>query len=211
MRRGVPGDTYLGSLCRRGHDFEGTGKTLRHKAGHCAECNKEARKRRSLQFPEAAALALGRKKIRDAKRRPRGPVPRPPMTPERRREILRNSKRKIRKNQPERCKEYARQYYKRNSLKINIRNRVLRAMNQQGVKKVITVSGYGIDIPGIIAHIGPCPGPRNEWHIDHIKPLCLFDFSDPYQVVAAFSPSNHQWLTASENLRKNAKYEPASG
>lgn len=210
MRRGIPGETYLGNLCRKGHEFEGSGKTLRHKAGHCAECNKAARIRRAAEFPDQASAAAERKKLRDAKRRPRKPVPRPPMTPDRRREIGRNSKRKFRKTQPQRHKEYSREYYKRNSLKISIRNRVWRAMKLQGVKKVLTVKGYGIDIPGIIAHIGPCRGVRSEWHIDHIKPLCLFDFSDPAQVYEAFKPSNHQWLTASENLRKHAKYEQAS-
>lgn len=29
---------YLGSLCKRGHDWEGTGKSLRYKKGDCVKC-----------------------------------------------------------------------------------------------------------------------------------------------------------------------------
>ena len=35
-------NTYLGSLCKRGHNFEDTGKNLRYKCnGACVECLKE--------------------------------------------------------------------------------------------------------------------------------------------------------------------------
>lgn len=66
-------------------------------------------------------------------------------------------------------------------------------------------SKYKVDYQLIINHLGPCPGPRNEWHIDHIVPLCLFDLNDPKQLKAAFAPENHQWLTKEENLKKGKK------
>jgi hypothetical protein len=67
---------------------------------------------------------------------------------------------------------------------------------------------YGIDYQAIFAHLGPCPGERNAFHIDHIIPLVLFDFDDPKQVAAAFAPENHQWLSVDANLSKNAKCDP---
>lgn len=36
---------YLGALCKNGHEFAGTGKTLRYKSGrHCPECSKLTKK-----------------------------------------------------------------------------------------------------------------------------------------------------------------------
>lgn len=66
---------------------------------------------------------------------------------------------------------------------------------------------YGIDYDAILAHLGPCPGKRREYHIDHVFPLSIFDFDDPRQVKAAFAPKNHQWLPARENLSKQDKYD----
>lgn len=45
------------------------------------------------------------------------------------------------------------------------------------------------------------------WHIDHIKPLCLFDLSDEQQLRDVWSLSNLQPLWAKENLTKNKKYK----
>ena len=68
--------------------------------------------------------------------------------------------------------------------------------------KAKTCKEYGIDFQAIINHLGPCPGPRSEWHIDHIKPLSHFDFNNIDEIKKAFTPENHQWLPAMENLRK---------
>ena len=107
----------------------------------------------------------------------------------------------------ESLRAYARGYYAKNRIRIRIRNRVSRAIRQQGAKKTTTVAGYGIDIEAIAAHLGGCPGNLADWHIDHIKPLSLFDMGDPGQVKRAFSPQNHQWLPANENLRKGNRYD----
>lgn len=45
------------------------------------------------------------------------------------------------------------------------------------------------------------------WHVDHIKPLALFDLSDPEQVKVAFHFSNLQPMWAKDNLSKGAKFE----
>ena len=41
-----------------------------------------------------------------------------------------------------------------------------------------------------------------SFHIDHIRPICSFDLTDPDQLKAAFHWSNMQPLTPEENLRK---------
>lgn len=64
---------------------------------------------------------------------------------------------------------------------------------------------YGIDYDAIFRYIGPCPGTMEKYHIDHIRPLCLFDFDDPAQVKLAFAPENHQWLRKEDNLAKHCK------
>lgn len=66
---------------------------------------------------------------------------------------------------------------------------------------------YGIDYEAIIKRLGPCPGAREDYHIDHIKPLILFNFDDLEQIKIAFAPENHQWLTKEENLSKGDSYE----
>lgn len=86
--------------------------------------------------------------------------------------------------------------------------------------KVLSLGGklqdsnkYGIDYEAIFQYIGPCPGNRKEWHIDHIIPLSSFDFDDPEQVKEAFAPENHQWLPKIDNLRKgsNGNMQQGSG
>jgi len=44
------------------------------------------------------------------------------------------------------------------------------------------------------------------WHIDHIRPLVLFDLTDPKQVKLACHYTNLQPLWAKENLSKGARY-----
>jgi len=78
--------------------------------------------------------------------------------------------------------------------------------------KVNSSKEYGIDYQAIFEYIGECPGNRKDYHIDHIKPLCLFDFDDPEQVKEAYRADNHQWMLASENIKKGCKYiEPVLG
>lgn len=71
--------------------------------------------------------------------------------------------------------------------------------------KIRPTDEYGIDYAAIIKHLGKCPGNLKDYHIDHVIPLKLFDFSNLEQIKLAFAPENHQWLLGEENLRKGAK------
>lgn len=44
-----------------------------------------------------------------------------------------------------------------------------------------------------------------EWHIDHIKPCCQFDLSDPDQQKECFHYTNLQPLWAKDNLSKGGR------
>ncbi len=45
-----------------------------------------------------------------------------------------------------------------------------------------------------------------KWHIDHIKPLCLFNLSDKIELMEACNYNNLQPLWAKDNLQKGKKW-----
>ena len=94
------------------------------------------------------------------------------------------------------------------ALKMRLRRRLLHAFKLYSTTgKTKPADEYGIDYAKILKHLEPFPANRNLYHIDHIKPLKLFDFDDPEQIKEAFAPENHQWLLAEDNLSKGAKWE----
>jgi len=202
---------YLGTLCKRRHDHEGTGKSRRFvRGGDCAEC---ARERKGV-------------KIRKRSQRPA------PTTDEEKRERLRERnttpaayERRARYSNTDKAKEAKARYAAKPETKARklerqreryasdeqfviarrLRYRLWAAMRAYGSGKDLPASDLGIDYAAIIEHIGPCPGPRRKWHVDHVRPLCSFDLTDPAQVRKAFAPENHQWLPAGENIRKGGR------
>lgn len=86
-----------------------------------------------------------------------------------------------------------------------IRSRFNNAINYHHIRKNKVRVLHGINIQSIIDHLGPCPGNRKDYHIDHIKPLGSFDLSKEDEIRIAFSPENHQWLLAADNIRKGNK------
>lgn len=44
------------------------------------------------------------------------------------------------------------------------------------------------------------------WHIDHIKPISLFNLNNDNELIACFNYQNLQPLWASENIQKRNKY-----
>ncbi len=71
---------------------------------------------------------------------------------------------------------------------------------------------YGINFKEIVLSLKPFPENIKEYHIDHIKPLCSFTFTNENgstnldEIKTAFAPENHQWLTIQENLSKGGRY-----
>lgn len=90
-------------------------------------------------------------------------------------------------------------------LKTNLRRRLLYALTLYGNGKNFSSLKYGINYKKIINHLKPFPKEISKYHVDHIIPLCTFDLTDPKQILKAFAPENHQWLTIEENLSKGGK------
>ncbi len=140
-------------------------------------------------------------------------------------EKINNRNKKWMKNNEEHWKKYRKKYYEKNKEKIiaygykwekdmkenDINFKVKKSLRyrfngafKNYVKngKTNTSDGYGIDYNKIIEHLKPFPKDRHLYHIDHIKPLCAFDLTNPKEVRKAMSPENHQWLLAKDNLHK---------
>lgn len=223
------GEKILGTLCKRGHDYNGTGKSLRYKCGHgpCVECVTINALRYRNTNPDRCREVKKQYRIKN-------------------REIQNQWHRNHYAANIERIKAQHKKYYQRNKEKAAERRRrrfnrdrdVMYQYHNKYVKmqrinntqfaiairlrdlvsqaferytktgKIMTSKKYGIDYAGIIAHLGPHPntlGIKGDFHIDHIIPVSFFDLNDLDQVRIAFAPSNHRWLPASENRLKSSK------
>jgi hypothetical protein len=89
-------------------------------------------------------------------------------------------------------------------LRDNLRD-ALRYYSKTGKFRQHQSSHNLINYEKVIAHLGPCPGSRHEWHVDHIIPLYKFDFGVKEDIKKAFAPNNLRWLPAKENLIKGKR------
>ena len=140
-------------------------------------------------------------------------------------EIVKEKSKKYREKNPEKVKEMQkinyqnhksdRNEYNKNKKKNNpnflIRCRL--ATNLWTALKKYSKTGkiwkskvYGIDYNAIIEHLKPFPKDISKYHIDHIRPLCSFELTDPKEVQKAFAPENHQWLTPQQNFSIGGRY-----
>ena len=105
----------------------------------------------------------------------------------------------------------------KNDLNYRLRNRLRKQFHrafQRYTKtgKVMPSKKYGVNYQAIIEHLKPFPKNLSKYHIDHIKPLCSFTFvnedgsTNLEEVKKAFAPSNHQWLTAKQNMKKGGRF-----
>ena len=84
----------------------------------------------------------------------------------------------------------------------NLRRLLNQAINYYAKTRVfLCCQKYPIDFASIITYLFPFPD-RKKYQIDHIKPLCSFNLTDPEQVKLAFDPTNLQWITSEQNLKK---------
>lgn len=108
------------------------------------------------------------------------------------------------------CRNCYNKHKRKNDKKFRImtilRQRSYSALRLFGKGKVKKSDEYGINYLNIIKHLSPFPQNIEEYHVDHIFPLCAFDLSNPIEILAAFAPENHQWLKAMDNMIKNNKY-----
>jgi len=88
------------------------------------------------------------------------------------------------------------------NLKKRIRISIRHAFNNYSIKgKQLSCRNYGIDFDLIYDKIGAKPG--NNYELDHIIPLSLFNFDDPIHVRLSHCPENLQWITKEENNIKS--------
>ena len=85
----------------------------------------------------------------------------------------------------------------------NLRSHFCRVMYLYSTNgKNMSSKKYGVDWEGIINYLGPQPIDGNNYEVDHIIPLSLFDHNDPEQIKKAWAPENYQWLTKEINMWK---------
>ncbi len=87
-------------------------------------------------------------------------------------------------------------------MKKHIRGRLRSSIKIYSTKGKVMPTNKYLDIPAIIKKLTPFPKDRENYHVDHIVPLKMFDHDNPEQVRRAWSPENLQWLTVEENLEK---------
>ncbi len=145
-------------------------------------------------------------------------------------EHYQNNKEKIKKyhreyyqRNKERKKKYRREYTQKPEIKlyINKRDRLrkkedfnynirirLRHVFQRAMKnysktgKIRSSKKYEINYEAIIEHLKPFPKDIENYHVDHIIPLSMWDFNNLEHIKKAFASENHQWLTKDQNMWK---------
>jgi len=129
------------------------------------------------------------------------------------RQRMNNQSKEYQKNNKDKIKEYIREYNvnrRREDKNFNLRHRLRTRLNivfkKYGEGKPFNATSYGVNYKRIIEHLKPFPKDIENYHIDHIKPLSSFDFTEGEQIKQAFSPENHQWLTIQQNLIKSNKW-----
>ena len=84
------------------------------------------------------------------------------------------------------------------NLKKRVRTSIRQEFNNYSVNgKLLSCVNYGIEFDLIFNKIGQKPG--KQYELDHIIPLCLFNFDDPIHVRLSHAPENLQWITKEEN------------
>lgn len=122
---------------------------------------------------------------------------------------------------PDKVKQARRTWYAANFKKSQER---IRNVTRQRIRKAIRASGavksartlelIGCSIPELKMHLERQFGEGmswenygTAWHIDHKKPLAVFDMNNPEHQRSAFHFTNLQPLLAEDNLRKSDKWE----
>jgi len=132
-----------------------------------------------------------------------------PEIKERDRKIYQTKKYRLKK------KDYIKKHRKlyRIRIKTNLSNRLRDSIRRYNKgKKIMNAKEYGVDYNKIIEYLKPFPEDISKYHIDHIRPISSFNFfnldgtQNIGEIKKAFSPDNHQWLLATENMKKGGEW-----
>lgn len=124
-------------------------------------------------------------------------------------------------------REYRNEYYRKYNYKRRrsdeqfrltqcLRSRMGKIIRNLDIAKHSSViKSLGCTLEQLKEHIEKQFQPGMSWkkhgvhgfHIDHIRPLCSFDLSDPEQYKQACHYTNLQPLWAKDNLSKNGRYD----
>jgi hypothetical protein len=93
-----------------------------------------------------------------------------------------------------------------------IASRIWSGLKNQGIKKVGLFRFVGCTQDQLVKHLeslfqaGMNWSNYGKWHVDHIKPVALFDLTDEAQRKECFNWKNLQPLWAKDNIKKGKKY-----
>lgn len=209
--------TYLGKVCAKHRDLLGE----RFPANHtCIQCARDAgaklRRARGIA-PRAKAdaeISAARIRARDLERNRRRRTDPAYNIKQIERKRLWRAKNRDRHLAVSRASERA---YKlanpHRRLAKNLRHRLRKAMLGE-TRGISAVRDLGISIESFRAYIEKLFSPGmswsnyGKWHLDHIRPLTVFDLSDDAQVRRACHYTNIQPLWARDNQAKYCKPHP---
>lgn len=100
----------------------------------------------------------------------------------------------------------------------NLRVRLRIALRRFRAGKNVSAVAAGCSLPDLVAHIEGTwlPGmtwanygnKKDQWSIDHVKPMAAFDLTLPEEQAAACHYTNLRAMWHIENLRKHSKWIP---
>ena len=102
----------------------------------------------------------------------------------------------------------------RKKVKVRIKDSLRNRLNSTiRLKRRTSLEYMGCDLSVLMGYLevqfkeGMTWDNYGKWHIDHIKPCCLFDLEDEAEQLICFHYSNLQPLWAEENWKKGNKYD----
>lgn len=127
-------------------------------------------------------------------------------------------RKKLRAKSNETAKHYCRERRKRDpifKLLAYVRGRIRGALKRKTAKKsnkteqLLGCSAHELKMHlEILFKDGMSWNNYGKWHVDHIKPCCSFDLTNPEEQEACFHYSNLQPLWAEDNLKKSGCHAP---
>ncbi len=204
----IPEGKHLGSLCKRGHDWNGTGYSLRYKGGSCYECMMITVIKYNKTYSESISKYNKKYKKEYYKKNI---------------ELIKEKRKIYCKVNSDKRKDYQRTYFKKRRktdpkfrLNLNIRTEIyLSIIGNKNGHHWETLVGYTLEV--LKLHFENLFTEGMTWqkyldgkiHLDHIIPISAFNFDSPEHIdfKRCWALSNLQPLWAKDNLKKNNKLD----